>query len=39
MGKIYARKIKDGAITLADVPSRWVEDTRKAYFELYGEEI
>lgn len=35
MAKIYARWIKDGKMTLADVPARWRDDVVKL---LEGEE-
>ena len=39
MGKVYARAIRNGKKTLDDVPSRYVEETKKAYKELYGKEL
>jgi hypothetical protein len=39
MGKIYARAIHNGKKTLDDVPTRYVEETKKAYKELYGKEL
>ena len=36
MGYIYARQIKKGYITLADVPSKYKEATINAYYALYG---
>lgn len=36
MGYIYARRIKAGKMTLADVPARWHDATIDAYFELFG---
>ena len=38
MAKIYAKAIHAGAKKLSDVPTRWKEATKTAYFELYGEE-
>ena len=34
MGKIYARAIHNGKKTLDDVPTRYVEETKKAYESL-----
>ena len=39
MGKVYARAIHNGKKTLDDVPARYVEETKKAYKELYGKEL
>lgn len=36
MGKKYARRIKDGTITFADVPEHRKQETRDSYIELYG---
>lgn len=36
IGKIYARKIHAGSITLADVPAKYKEVTVQAYIALYG---
>ena len=38
MGYIYARLIHKGKKTLADVPEKYVEATKKAYKDLYGVE-
>lgn len=35
MAKIYCKRIKSGAMTLADVPERW----RAAVAEMLGEEL
>lgn len=39
MGKIYARAIRRGKKTLADVPAKYVEETKAAYLELFGQEL
>lgn len=39
MGKVYARAIHNGKKTLNDVPTRYIEETKKAYKELYGKEL
>ncbi len=39
MGKVYARAIHNGKKTLNDVPTRYIEETKKAYKELYGIEL
>lgn len=39
MGKVYARAIYNGKKTLADVPEKYVEETKKAYKELYGKDL
>lgn len=33
MVKVYVRKIKNGEMTIDDVPARWREDVRKALEE------
>lgn len=39
MGKIYARLIYKGKMTIADVPVKYQDATRAAYLELYGKEL
>lgn len=39
MGYIFARLINRGAKTLADVPEKYVEATKAAYIDLYGEGL
>lgn len=39
MGYIYARLIHRGARTIEEVPEKYVEATKAAYFDLYGEEL
>ena len=39
MGYIYARLIHRGARTLSEVPEKYVEATKAAYLDLYGEVI
>ncbi len=39
MGKVYARAIHNGKKTINDVPTRYIEETKKAYKELYGKEL
>lgn len=36
MGYIYARQIYAGHITLADVPDKYKQATKDAYYDLYG---
>jgi hypothetical protein len=39
MGYIYARLIHKGKKTIDDVPAKYLEATKAAYLELYGEII
>lgn len=39
MGYIYARIIHRGSKTFADVPERYKEATKAAYFDLFGKEL
>lgn len=39
MGYIYARIIHRGDKTISEVPERYKEATKKAYFSLFGEEL
>lgn len=39
MGYIYARLIHRGARTIEYVPEKYVEATKEAYLDLYGEVI
>lgn len=39
MGYIYARLIYKGKKTIEDVPAKYLDATRAAYLELYGEII
>lgn len=39
MGYIYARLIHRGARILTEVPEKYVEATKMAYLDLYGEEL
>ena len=39
MGYIFARLIHRGAKTIEDVPEKYVEATKTAYLDLYGEEL
>ena len=36
MGYIYARQIYAGHITINDVPAKYVQATKDAYYDLYG---
>lgn len=36
MGRIYARNIHDGKMTLDQVPARWRQATIDAYWDIYG---
>lgn len=39
MGYIYARLIYKGQKTINDVPAKYLDVTRAAYKDLYGEDI
>lgn len=39
IGKVYARRIHAGEITLADVPKLYKAATKQAYYDLFGEEL
>lgn len=39
IGKVYARRIHDGEISLANVPKLYRAATIQAYYDLYGEEL
>lgn len=39
MGYIFARLIHRAAKKIADVPEKYVEATKAAYLDLYGEVI
>lgn len=39
MGYVYARLIYKGLKTIDDVPAKYRQATREAYFELYGIEL
>lgn len=39
IARIWARRIHDGAYTLADVPKKYVTLVKSAYVELFGEEL
>ena len=39
MGYIYARLIHDGNKKLSDVPERFLQATKDAYLELFGESL
>lgn len=39
MARLYARRIKAGAITIDDVPEYWRADTEAAYAAMYGKEL
>ena len=39
MGYIFARLIHRGARELAEVPEKYVDATKAAYIDLYGEVI
>ena len=39
MGYIFARLIHRGTKMLADVPEKYVEATKAAYLDLYGEGL
>lgn len=36
MARVYARQIHEGKRTLAEVPERWREGAKEAYFDIYG---
>lgn len=39
MGYIFARLIHKGIKKIEDVPAKYLEATKAAYFDLYGENI
>ena len=39
MGYIFARLIHRGARTIEEVPEKYVEATKAAYLDLYGEGL
>ena len=39
MGYVYARLIHSGLRKFKNVPAIFKEVTRKAYFDLFGEEV
>ena len=39
LGKRYARRLRDGTITLVEVPAKRLVDVRDSYMELFGEPI
>lgn len=39
MGYIFARLIHRGARTIEEVPAKYVDATKAAYLDLYGEVI
>ena len=39
MGKVYARAIHNCKKTINDVPTRYIEETKTAYLELFGTEL
>lgn len=39
MGYIYARLIYKGLKTLDDVPTKYKQATKDAYYDLYGIEL
>lgn len=39
MGRIYARWIYAGKITIEDVKEKYVEATIQGYYDLYGLEL
>ena len=39
IARIWARRIHDGAYTMADVPKMYVKQVKSAYVELFGEEL
>lgn len=38
IGKVYARRLHDGAITVYEIPTRRLEETKEAWSELYPKE-
>lgn len=38
LGKVYARRLHDGAITVSDIPVKRLEETKEAWAELYPAE-
>ena len=39
MAKIYAKRIKQGKMSIDEVPNLWREETRIIYKELYDEDL
>ena len=39
IAKIYARRIHDGAFRFENVPEKYKDPVRSAYFDLFGEEL
>lgn len=39
MGKVYAIMIHDHKLKISDVPMFFRNATRKAYFDMYGEDL
>ncbi len=39
MGYIYARLIDKGLKTIDDVPEKWKQATKDAYYDLFGIEL
>lgn len=39
MAKLYAIAIRDGKMTIDEVPLLWRAATRRTYFAKYGEEL
>ena len=39
IARIWARRIHDGAYTLADVPDKFKPLVKSAYVEFFGEEL
>jgi len=39
IARIWARRIHDGAYTLADVPEKFKTLVKSAYVEIFGEEL
>lgn len=39
IGKVYARRIHEGEITLDNVPKIYRAATIQAYYDLFGEEL
>lgn len=38
IGKVYARRLHEGAITVSDIPEKRLEETKAAWLELFPGE-
>ena len=38
IGKVYARRLHEGAITVSEIPEKRLDETKEAWAELYPDE-